>query len=446
MKKILIILIALFMVAGCSNNENTSFDDDVVIDEESETREKTNQDITIDIWDINPIYEFDDIDVDFVFTYRDAFSKTQCIYSNIDSLYEYVDSGGLIITKNNHIGLLNGEGIIKTQPIFKRINKYDVGRDEDYEIFAVQLLTDYNNFYWDNNYDCFYLEKDYSFLVENGVGGVPLPNSYGVNNNNQVVEDYFDYNTNSYKKNNVVNYSQIAELLEVFDDKPFIIDSHKGTNNEYLDVFALIYKDDSIKLLERNDYNFKTYSNDILLFVRNKDNSNLQDNDNEVVSVIYYDNKANLIGEYDNGYGFYEGYAPVKKDGKCGYIDKQNNVVIDFIFDKATPLCDGKAWVIYNGRTGRLNIKDMLDNNVPFTDEILNADGYERNNNWIKVVADIINIRENYSIDSKKIGKVEKDMVFYYFEKFEDDNYIWYKIGENRWIADKNGERITTLD
>ncbi len=86
----------------------------------------------------------------------------------------------------------------------------------------------------------------------------------------------------------------------------------------------------------------------------------------------FVDRSGRIIASgFDDAYGFYEDYAAVKKNGKWGYIDKNGDLVVDFIFDKATAISDGSAWVIYKGKTGRLNIGGLLNNGVVIDDEVL---------------------------------------------------------------------------
>ena len=48
-----------------------------------------------------------------------------------------------------------------------------------------------------------------------------------------------------------------------------------------------------------------------------------------------------------------EGYIAAKKDGKCGYLDLDGNIVVPFgVFDDVRPVHNGKAWVKFNGKWG----------------------------------------------------------------------------------------------
>ena len=67
--------------------------------------------------------------------------------------------------------------------------------------------------------------------------------------------------------------------------------------------------------------------------------------------------------------------------------------------------------------------------------------------NMYLIKADVLNVREQPSLSSKKVSTVNKGDICYasYEKKVEPvqaDGYTWYFIGENEWIADKNGEWV----
>ena len=49
-----------------------------------------------------------------------------------------------------------------------------------------------------------------------------------------------------------------------------------------------------------------------------------------------------------------EGFASVVKGGKCCYINKENEVIIPFVYDAATPFEEGEAKVKKDGRWGTI--------------------------------------------------------------------------------------------
>ena len=59
--------------------------------------------------------------------------------------------------------------------------------------------------------------------------------------------------------------------------------------------------------------------------------------------------------QYDDVQNFYEGVAAAQKNGKWGYIDTKGNVVVDFKYESASPVKNGKAEV-YEYRKGIFSI------------------------------------------------------------------------------------------
>ena len=52
---------------------------------------------------------------------------------------------------------------------------------------------------------------------------------------------------------------------------------------------------------------------------------------------------------------FSEGLAPVEKNGKWGFIDKNGNVIISFLYDEVKSMNNGVAKVKLNGKWGFIN-------------------------------------------------------------------------------------------
>lgn len=55
-------------------------------------------------------------------------------------------------------------------------------------------------------------------------------------------------------------------------------------------------------------------------------------------------------------YSYSCGSVPVKKDGKWGYMDKNGDIIIDTVFDKALPAFENRAWVCVDGYWGIIEI------------------------------------------------------------------------------------------
>lgn len=74
--------------------------------------------------------------------------------------------------------------------------------------------------------------------------------------------------------------------------------------------------------------------------------------------------KTVIPAMYDEVFGFKEGLASVEIDGKCGYIDGQNNIVIPLDYDIAMSFSDGLAMVARGEKCGYINKNNELI--VPF--------------------------------------------------------------------------------
>ncbi len=67
-----------------------------------------------------------------------------------------------------------------------------------------------------------------------------------------------------------------------------------------------------------------------------------------------------IVPMYDEVFCFKEGLASVEKDGKCGYIDSSNNIVIPFEYDTAMSFSEGLAMVVKGDKCGYINKQNEL--------------------------------------------------------------------------------------
>ena len=61
----------------------------------------------------------------------------------------------------------------------------------------------------------------------------------------------------------------------------------------------------------------------------------------------------------------------------------------------------------------------------------------------VLILVDGLNCRSEPSTNGEKLGTVLKDYAYYVYESRESEGYTWYRIENNRWIADKGGEWVT---
>lgn len=94
MKKLLAILLSIFILLGCSKEDyaKISYEGNKRID-------AGNNDLNINIWEVDPGYEFDDIDVDFA---EESLSVNIEMYGNYNPYGKY-EKGGLIFIKMDYM-------------------------------------------------------------------------------------------------------------------------------------------------------------------------------------------------------------------------------------------------------------------------------------------------------------------------------------------------------
>ena len=156
---------------------------------------------------------------------------------------------------------------------------------------------------------------------------------------------------------------------------------------------------------------------------------------------------------YSDAKWFEDGYCPVKKDDRWGFIDESGNEVTDFIFDEVSSVYQGKAYVGRDGLYGILDLKTTLENNIPITYETcfraeepvaLEADstasGTADSIGHITVKVDKLNIRRTPATDGEKAGQANTGDEYPVYETSAGEGYTWYRISENQWIADKDQE------
>lgn len=383
-------------------------------------------------WAINPTLTYDDIYVN-----PGKYYLGQYVFGIHNNPYSIGLDAGAFVVQGGHYGLINGAGEEVVNPQYETFLRFnDGGMFSDKHGYGpcVNVYSDYSTTYY---YDgC-------------GVGGIVDEYEVYSNNGSISIEGSFFSMGNEY--DNFVNkYGK------------FVIKASGQRSNIYGNV---LIKDGTIVFFNNllTSKEVYDYSSDIILFT--------DGNSNYAVNPEYYNENGDLIiSGYEAGYGFYEGYAPVMKNGKWGYIDINNNVVVDFIFDKATEIYNGQAWVKYNGKIGKLNIIDMINNNIPFTDEILSAFNPEAgsvatqgdtNNNQttnqdkgylfrirITEIGNNVKIRSTPTLtvgNDNKVGNVHTDEEYYVYEEKVTEGYTWYRIGDDKWMA-TDGTWATKID
>lgn len=175
------------------------------------------------------------------------------------------------------------------------------------------------------------------------------------------------------------------------------------------------------------------------------------DNDKKLAVIDARSGKAITEYQYKSVGYFENGYCPVQnRNGKWAYINANGEEVTDFLFDSASAIYEGKAWVCNDGKAGILNIdasKNGKLTNAIFSEQscdtpvkAANVEEKEESETVIGTVnvnISTLNIRKTPSLSADKVG-VASLTTYDVFEKSDADGYTWYKIGDNEWIAGNN--------
>ena len=160
---------------------------------------------------------------------------------------------------------------------------------------------------------------------------------------------------------------------------------------------------------------------------------------------------------YDDAKNFMDGYAPVKRNEKWGFIDMNGDEVTDIMFDDVSCLYQGNAYVSVDGVYGIINLVDLLNKGYEITPETCKASpemikmATEAKRNMLipigtaEVNIDNLNVRRLPSAKSDLAApsrSIPKGRILDVYALKENEGYIWCQIDENMWIAN-SGEWVT---
>jgi hypothetical protein len=157
--------------------------------------------------------------------------------------------------------------------------------------------------------------------------------------------------------------------------------------------------------------------------------------DGTYATIVDAGSGGNIATQYQDAKYFEDGYAPVKKSGKWGYIDRTGKEVTDFIFDDACTVYNGYAWVYYHGKYGIINLTDALNDSEKQVNAYWCAPVTEDKIGTLTVKVTDLTIRKGGSKESTQTGVCMEGSVYPVFEKKTDENYTWYRVNESEWIA-----------
>ena len=105
-------------------------------------------------------------------------------------------------------------------------------------------------------------------------------------------------------------------------------------------------------------------------------------------------------------------------------------------------MVNGHAYVCHDGQWGILNLDAVKANAFVSLDDLFPTKVQETVSGTVTVLADNLNVREKPSSAANAVDLVYKDESYPFDAMMENGGYTWYRIGENEWIADKDGEYL----
>lgn len=149
-----------------------------------------------------------------------------------------------------------------------------------------------------------------------------------------------------------------------------------------------------------------------------------------------------VAASYQDAKYLMDGYCPMEQNSKWGFVDGTGKEVTDFIFDDATPLYDGKAFVSFHGKYGILDVKGLLDSGKQINLDTVTVGKQEKTIGEASVKVSTLLIRSEPNTTSDIVGVSASGSVYHVYETSKDDSYTWYRIAPDAWIADSNNEWI----
>lgn len=412
------------------------------------------------VWHVEPSLVFDKVyPVTVTTPYIGSSDPEEMLYVE-DKLINCVtgypqDWTGMGYTNDAVVGVVNGmDGIWDYQgnalydPVVQdttsiMIRRYDSDRhDIQYNPSPLQGGPGYYySSYGPNGSEYMYFSKDfssaYAFTDIQGYGGMAIPTKKPAVQNGVVGNMIFSDMDSSYVRFEADNDPSIhREELNVLP----LIDGG-GTTIGY----AVVDRAGSVRFSHTNLISSVENYPDII-------NGFLVETQNNTVFAVINAETGDAITDfiYEDYLFFEDGYMPVKRNGKWGFIDETGKEVTDFIFDDVSSLYNGLVYVSQNGTYGVLDLKQTLANGTPVTMDSCYGAGVsvtqaaeepaQEKHATVTINVDKLNIRTapSTSADKSMSGQVNAGQTYTVYEQTEAEGYTWYRIGANMWIASKD--------
>lgn len=440
MKKIMLAILALTLVTGCEKKVQ----EPPVEEEEEEVIEDTSE----KIWIVEP-----GMDVDNVRTMV-PFAKTEVLYESPRYGLQHVvgdferigypqdwagsgyDTNAVIFEKNGQNGIMDYDGNelspadvnIHSTPFAAGIGPARLQtEDGSYQIvYGYASSSSQNGTYYSKDYrekseaglDVFSYDpypderKQAFFCVQDGVFGVAVP-TYTAE------EPVYGFMFEPWPGGELPG-SLIAPVVDLVCRKQSYV---------ICDSFGNVMMD---TVTARGTYLEGTFINGHYVVGTSED-----------VAFVHANTGTQISWSYHAAGYFSDGYAPVRKYGRWGFIDETGSEVTDFIFSDVTELNHGRCFVRYNGTYGILNLKEALEAGKDINIYTLYATNQsETAIGSISVNVSDLNIRKGAGTGYDSDGNSLEGTTYPVFETAEGEGYTWYRIDQEHWLPD-NGEWLT---
>ncbi len=263
------------------------------------------------------------------------------------------------------------------------------------------VRADYNKStrHYDISYaDCFKIKKNgkYGIIDYNGKTVIPAEydSIFAVRNSedfiavkkdkngekSQTYINYKDFSTEpAYKSYNTLRYEYLWSTEEskavyiqndngeIYEDelKPALPESVRGVktvDGEYTSdgTYGLYVEGKNIMGMIYSGAG--SFSNGMAAFKSNGIWGYIDSNGKTVIPFGYDAVKGySAFGGDDTPYESYDGYVTVTKNGKFGIFSNEGKMITELIFDGATPVVGGRAYVLKDGKWGLVSFGDSAD-------------------------------------------------------------------------------------
>ena len=468
-KELIFAIMAVMMltISGCKNNSaltenNTDSSADSTENETSEESNAVEEEKGEVVWVLEPSIDFDYVSEIFIGDSKAANSNyfvNRSGYSTEIAESSQYRNDVIAVCKDGNYGVYDFDGNELISPQFK-------------ESPLVQGPYDYNPFTWNGSVLCVYADDfigtvspDYS-VVE------PLDYVEGGGGDNPNLSNGYTYTPLTYKEGTLhskdmqgnetdvkidLGAGEVALLSSDDSDCRFV--AVDGAGN-------VVYKSDNwlfgnFKTRIMNGY-YPVVSGSGFLWETNISNYSFYPSvpgPNDQYRIAYAkESTGELITDYiyEATRFFNDGYAPVEKEGKWGYINESGEEVTDFVFDDASALFNGKAYVAVNGYYGILDLVETLNSGAKITAETMGTDSRAVNESFRDALPDgtegylTVNSEATEYLEPSDSAVIDKkgsdgksNSLETVYEILENNEGKWYRTGpENyiRWF--KDGDKI----